>query len=261
MANPVSQRAAAAALGLPPATFRGLVQREPSLASCAVGSGPRGAVLYDLRRLQVAWAALQGPGDPPGLSPRAQYSLHRRRYLWWTLAALEAEVAAQEAGLADAAELAAAMAEVRAEVAAAVRAWAGSPEVMAAAGLPQHEARFTLQASIREQLLRLAHRGKPTPPPASADPVALPDPLPQLWELKAAIEDARARQAELKHRQTVGELELAEVAKARFFAEARQKRDAWVQLGEQLALQTRGLRTPEALKASALQQLSAVGLA
>jgi hypothetical protein len=261
MAERVSQRAAAAALGLPPATFRGLVQREPTLASCAVGTGPRGAVLYDLRRLQAAWAALQGPGDPPGLSPRAQYGLNRRRYLWWQLQALEAEVAQQEAELADAAELAAGLAELRAEVTDAARAWAGSAEVLAVAGQPEHEARITLQATITAQLQQLASRGTPAPPTAPAAPVALPDPLPQLWELKAAMEAARARQAELAHRQTVRELVPAEAAKARFFADARQKRDAWVQLGDRLALQTRGLRTAEAVKAAALQSLLAAGLA
>lgn len=261
MAEPVSQRQAAAALGLPPATFRGVVQREPSLSACIVGTGPRGARLFDLQRLRAAWQRLQGPDDPPGLSPRAQYSLNRRRLLWWQLQALGAEVAQQEAALADAAELAAALAEARAEVADAARAWATSAEVLAVAGLPQQEARITLQATITAQLLQLASRGTPAPPPAPAAPVALPDPLPQLWELKSSIEAARARQAELSHRQAIGELEPAEAAKARFFAEARQKRDAWVQLGERLALQTRGLLTAESLKAAALQSLLAAGLA
>ncbi|MEB3255374.1 MAG: hypothetical protein VKJ05_03185 [Synechococcaceae cyanobacterium] len=260
MPEAVSQRQAAAALGLAPATFRGVLLREPSLAAAIVGTGPRGARLFDLQRLRTAWQRLQGPDDPPGLSPRALYGLNRRRYLWWQLQALEGEVAAMEAGLADAAEVAAALTEARAEVAAAAREWAGSAEVLAVAGLPQAEARVLLQRSIVARLQQLASNGKPAPPAAAPPPATLPDPVPALWELKAAIEAARARQAELSHRQAVGELEPAEAAMGRFFAEARQKRDAWQQLGERLALQTRRLPTGESVRTVALQSLSAAGL-
>ena len=262
MAEPVSQRQAAAALALPPATFRGLVQREPSLSACIVGTGPRGSKLYDLRRLKAAWAALQ-TAEPVGLSDRARHAWHHRARLWWILQAETAEVEALEAKLFRAAEIPPLWASVRAEVAAAARAWAALPEVVSIAGLSQAEARQILQRSIYQQQLALSSRtdGLPAAPPPTPPSIAMPaDGPPPLWASKADLEAVRSRRAEVEHRLQAGDLVEAGPVLNQFSAEAMEKRDAWRQLGEMLALTAKRYQTPESVRTAALQALSAVGL-
>jgi len=256
----VSLRAAASAIGVAKSTLSQLVRRERTLAAAVVGRGARGSLQIDLDQLRSAWGQLQGH-EPSGLSDRARYEAERRRYLWWQLQGLVGEVEEQASRLANAAELTAALDEEVADAIAIARAWASSSEVAAVAGKPQDLARIELQASIVALQQEIAERGKvPSVPPPQPPSLAVPNPLPGLWELKAAIEATRAEQAELAHRLAVGELCEATVVTDRFVGIAHQLRDGWRQAGEQIALQARRLNTPESVKKAALQALSAAGL-
>lgn len=260
MVDPVSLRQAAAALAVPKSTLSQLIRRETTLAAAVVGHGPRGSLQIDLAQLSSAWARLQAPGDEDGRSDRARYDLERRRRLWWECCALEQQVADLENALIDAEEAAEALAAAEAEVREAAAAWAAAvaPEV---AGLDQATARVHLQASIVAQLQQLA---APADTPSPARPplptIAVPSPLPGLWQLRAEIERGRGRLAQLQLQQDRGELEPAAVAIDRFSCSARRLRDAWQRVGEQLALQTRRLATGESVRTAALQALSAAGL-
>ena len=260
-ANTVSLRAAASAIGVAKSTLSQLLRRERTLAAAVVGRGSRGSLQIDLEQLRSAWAQLQGPEPSVALSARAAYEAERRRYLWWQLQGLVGEVEEQASRLANAAELTAALDQEVADAIAIARTWAASNEVAAVAGKPQSLARIELQASIVGRQQEIADRGKVTPasppPPPS---LAVPDPLPGLWELKASIEAARAEQAELAHRLAVGELAEAAVVTDRYVGKARQLRDGWRQAGEQIALQARRLDTPATVKKAALQALTAAGL-
>ena len=257
----VSLRAAATALGVAKSTFSQLLRRERTLAAAVVGTGSRGSLQIDIDLLRSAWAQLQGPDPSPVLSDRARYEAERRRYLWWQLQGLVGEVEEQASRLANAAELTAALDEEVADAIAVARTWAASPEVAAVAGQPQAQARIELQASIVGLQQQIADRGKVPPAPLPQQPpLAVPTPLPGLWELRAAIEATRAEQAELAHRLAVGELAEATVVSDRYVGIARQLRDAWRQAGEHVALQARRLDTPESVRNAALQALSAAGL-
>ena len=257
----VSLRAAATALGVAKSTFSQLLRRERTLAAAVVGTGSRGSLQIDIDLLRSAWAQLQGPDPSPVLSDRARYEAERRRYLWWQLQGLVGEVEEQASRLANAAELTAALDQEVADAIAIARTWAASNEVAAVAGKPQSLARIELQASIVGRQQEIADRGKVTPasPPQPAS-LAVPTPLPGLWELKAAIEATRAEAAELAHRLAVGELAEAAVVTDRYVGKARQLRDGWRQAGEQIALQARRLDTPATVKKAALQALTAAGL-
>lgn len=256
----VSLRAAATELGVGRSTLSALLKREPSLAAAITGPGPRGSLLLDLPRLRAAWGALQGP-EAEGLSDRARYNLARVRRLWWELQALEVAVGELEAGLVDAAEAEAAGAEARAILAAAAVAWVYriAPDL---AGLSAADAGLLLDRSINAELLTLAARADaPRPPAEPLASIAFPSPPPSLWAVKAAIEETRGRQALLQLQLQRGELAEARAVRDRFLSVGRQKRDAWGQTGRQLAIRAPHLRSAEAVRTVALQQLSAVGLA
>lgn len=260
MAEPVSLRAAAAALGVPKSTLSQLIRRETTLAAAVVGSGARGAMQIDLERLRRAWAALQPHGDEEGLSDRARYDRARRTRLWWDCCALEQQLADREASLADAAEHAAALAAEQARVKAAAAAWAEAigPDL---AGLPPASARMVTQDTIVRELQRLCDPGelqRPTQHPLPG--IALPDPVPGLWDLRARLEVLKGELTQLQLRQDRGELLPGTAVLDQFSAAGLQMRDAWQRCGEQLALQCTRLATPESVKTAALQLLSANGL-
>ncbi|MCP9905499.1 hypothetical protein KBY85_15345 [Cyanobium sp. BA5m-10] len=257
----VSLRAAATALGVAKSTLSQLLRREPSLAAAVVGRGARGSLEIDLDLLRSAWGQLQGPEPSPVLSAKALYEAERRRLLWWQLQGLVGQLEDQASRLANAAELTAALDQEVADAIAIARTWAASTEVAAVAGQPQAQARIELQASIVSRQQEIADRGKvPSAPPPQPPSLAVPDPLPKFWELKAAIEATRAEQAELAHRLAVGELAEASVVSDRYVGIARQLRDGWRQAGEHVALQARRLDTPESVRKAALHALSAAGL-
>lgn len=256
----VSLRAAATELGVGRSTLSALLKREPSLAAAITGPGPRGSLLLDLPRLRAAWGALQGP-EAEGLSDRARFTLARLRRLWFELQALEVAVGELEASLVDADEIEAAGAEARATLAAAAVSWADriAPEV---AGLSAADAGLLLDRSINAELLALAARADaPQPPPEPLPSIAFPSPPPTLWAVKAAIEEARGRQALLQLQLQRGELAEARACRDHFLVEGRQKRDAWGHVARQLAIRAPQLRTAESVRTTALQQLSAIGLA
>lgn len=262
MAELVSLRAAAAALGLPKSTLSQLLKRESTLAAAVVGTGARGSLQIDMEKLKAAWAALQSPGDEEGLSDRAKYDRARRVRLWWECCAAQQQVADLEDSLVDAEEAAAVLAADHAEVHQAAAAWADAiaSEVV---GMDQADAAQHLQSSIVAQLTHLstAHTEDdgPAPSPTLAG-IAVPDPLPGLWALRAELENCKGRLAQLHLQQQRGELEPATAVADRFSVAGRLVRDAWLRVGEQLALRTRRLASPQSVKTAALQLLSANGL-
>lgn len=261
MAEPVSLRAAAKALGISPGTLSPLLRQQPTLAAAVVGTGPRRSLLIDLPKLTRAWAALQpSDTDTEDGSDRQRYHRQRRLRLWWRLCAERAVLDDEEAALAVAAELAEREPHRQAVMREAAARWLDQAAA-AVPGLEQQDARQLLlrltTAALEELAARAAAAADEVPPPPDITP---PTPLPTLWDLRAGLEEVRGDRERIALQQRRGELLPADQMQQRFFAQALQIRDGWLALGERLALQARRLPTAESFRTAAMTELSRLGL-
>ncbi len=261
MTEPVTLRAAAKALGVSAGTLSPLLRQQPTLAAAVLGTGPRRSLLIDLPRLRAAWEALQAPvdGDDSNLSDRQRYALQRRLHLWWQLCAERADVAEEDNRLvlaADVAEREKARQTVMREAAAD---WLDQAAA-AVPGLSQEDARQHLLRLTTATLQALAARVSPPAPPAPPPDITTPTPLPTLWDLRAGLEEVRGQRERLALELRRGDLLVADTVSRRLSSQALGIRDAWLALGERLALQTRRLPTAESFRSAALQELSRIGL-
>lgn len=261
MAEPVTLRAAAQALGISPGTLSPLLRQQPTLAAAVVGTGPRRSLLIDLPRLRDAWEALQAPvdADDANLSDRQRYGLQRRLRLWWQLCAERADVAEEDNRLVLAADVAEREADRQAVMRQAAAAWLDQAAA-AVPGLSQEDARQHLLRLTTATLQALAERVHPSTSPAPPPDITPPAPLPSLWDLRAALEEVRGERERLALQLRRGELLVADAVSRQLSSKALGIRDAWLALGERLALQTRRLPTAESFRSAALQELSRIGL-
>lgn len=262
MAEPVTLRAAARELGISAGTLSPLLRQQPSLAACVVGSGPRRSILLDLPKLARAWAALQ-PSDTAGdegASDRQRYHHQRRLRLWWQLCAERAVVADEDERLVAAADVAEREEGRKAVMRQAAADWLDQATA-AVPGLPQDEARQLLLRITTGALQELAARADAVNiTPAAAPDITPPSPLPSIWDLRAGLEEVRGDRERIALQQKRGELLVADQVRNRLAAEALGIRDAWLQLGERLALQARRLATAESFRTAAETELSRLGL-
>lgn len=264
MPEHVTLRAAAKALGISPGTLSPLLHQQPTLAAAVVGTGPRRSLQIDLDVLKAAWFKLQPSDDdddaPDDSTGRRRYHFQRRLRLWWQLCAERAVLADEDAVLAVAAELAEREPHRQAALRQAAADWLDQA-VAEVPGQQQEEARQVLLRLTTATLQQLASRangdGCPPPPPPNITP---PTPLPSLWDLRAGLEEVRGERERLHLQVKRGELLPVDQVQDRFSAQALQIRDAWLQLGETLALRSRHLATAESFKTLAATELSRLGL-
>lgn len=259
MAEHVTLRGAAQALGISPGTLSPLLRQQPALSAAVVGTGPRRSLLIDLPRLRAAWDAMQAPADGDDLTDRQRYQRQRRMRLWWQLCAERADVAEEEERLVLAADVAEREADRQTVMRLAAAAWLDQAAA-AVPGLSQEDARQHLLRLTTASLQALAARVNPPTPPAPPPDITPPTPLPTLWDLRAALEEVRGERERLALQLKRGELLIADAVSRRLSSQALGIRDAWLQLGERLALQTRRLPTAESFRSAALQELSRIGL-
>lgn len=262
MADPVSLRTAAKALGISPSTLSPLLRTEPTLQAAVVGRGARKSLRIDLDQLTAAWADLQGEPDPKPENDRQRYRQERIRNLWFQVAGERASLAEKEAGVTCSADLEARQLVVEQLVRDGALQWLEEAAAVAP-GLTAAEAQIKLQQLAHRALSRLVeeHRGQVTEEAPALVSLAFPaeDP-PTLWALRGDLEAVRAEARRVALLVQRGELVDAAEAQRRLFERGRQLRDAWFRVAQNLALRARLLGDAEAFKAAAIQQLTEAGL-
>lgn len=260
MAETVSLRAAAEAIGIARSTLSRLLAAEPSLAACVAGRS-RGSLAIDLPKLRAAWQQLAGTGTDNQISDRERLEAARRRRAWFDLQGWLAELDQLEGSLIDAAEHRA----VHDRALAALRAAAAGWVETVAEGLPAvapEDAPTWVERTVHDALMAVigAYQREPEPPPPPRS-IAFPADPPTLLAIKAETEGTRARIAELRLQLQRGEVLNTCRVSDEISSQALQFRDGWRRVGQQLALRRRSLTTSESVRTAALQELSRVGLA
>ena len=262
VAEPVSLRQAAKAIGVSPSTLSPLLRSEPMLHAAVVGRGARRAMLISLPVLQEAWSRLQAEAGPEPGSDRARYRAERIRHLWWQVQGEKAKLLQAEALLVDRAGLDTRRPALLQAVSAAALAWV-EEAALQVPGLAPPEARLRLQELAHAAITAVVERASspsvepPEEPPSIAFPADAP---PTLWLLRSELERLRGDQRRLDllvQRQEVVE---TTAAGAQLFEEGRRLRDAWFAAADRLSIVARRLTTPETFRAAAIQELTAAGV-
>lgn len=262
MAEPVSMRMAAAAIGVSPSTLSPLLRSEPMLQAAVVGRGARGSMKINLEVLQEAWSRLQAEAGPEPGSDRARYRAERIRHLWWQVQGEKAKLLQAEALLVDRAGLDARRPALLHAVSAAALAWVAEAALQVP-GMAPPEARLRLQELAHDAITAVVDRSSLPSPEAPEEPpsIAFPaDAPPTLWSLRSELERLRGDQRRLDllvQRQEVVE---AAAARAQLFQEGRRLRDAWFAAADRLSIVARRLTTAEIFRAAAIQELTAAGV-
>lgn len=262
MADPVSLRQAAAAIGVSPSTLSPLLRSEPMLQAAVVGRGARNSLMINLEVLTAAWAALQGKPDQAPQSDRQRYRLERVRHLWWQVQGERARLAETEAGLVATADLEARQLAVEQLVRDGALRWLEGAAAIAP-GLTAAEAQIQLQQLAHAALLRLVAEHSSDATEATPAPVSLAFPAedpPSLWALRGDLEAVRAETRRVGLLVSHGDLLDAAEAQRRLFERGRQLRDSWLRVAQNLGLRARLLGDAEAFKAAAIQELTGAGL-
>lgn len=262
VAEPVSMRRAAQALGVSPSTLSPLLRSEPTLGAAVVGRGARNSLKIDLEVLTAAWAALQGEPDQAPQNDRQRYRLERIRHLWFQVAGERARLVEAEAGLVAAADLEARQQMVEQLVRDGALEWLEEAAAVAP-GLTASEAQIRLQELAHAALVRLVEEHTSKATESALAPVSLTFPAddpPSLWRLRGDLEVVRAETRRVSLLVQRGELVDAAEAQRRLFERGRQLRDAWIRVAQNLGLRARLLGDAESFRAAAIQELTGAGL-
>jgi hypothetical protein len=224
--SPVSLRAAAKALGMPPTSLTRWLEKEPTLANAVQEQpGPRQAMAIDLECLQTAWTALQGGATPKELlSERERLQRERKQRVYWQGQELKQQVLALEEQHVLADEVAETRTVLNQQIRTAIETWL-TQIIPVITELDQQERYKVLSNDIHGLLTSLAALPVPRGEHAPQDELLIDEHGQSEILSRIQIEHYRARLHQLKAQVHAKELIPVTGVKEKAWAEARLIRD------------------------------------